>query len=36
MTLSGTVPSPEMLGKAMAMALETENVREVVSTLVVE
>jgi osmotically-inducible protein OsmY len=35
-TLSGTVPSPEMLGKAMALALETENVREVVSTLVVE
>lgn len=35
-TLSGTVPSPEMLGKALALALETENVREVVSTLVVE
>ncbi|MDZ7664744.1 MAG: BON domain-containing protein [Desulfotignum sp.] len=35
-TLSGTVPSPEMLGKAMALALETENVREVVSTLEVE
>lgn len=32
-TLSGTVASPELIGKAMAMALETEGVREVISTI---
>lgn len=35
-TLSGTVQSPELIGRAMAMALETQNVREVVSKLAVE
>ncbi|MCA1742570.1 MAG: BON domain-containing protein [Desulfonatronovibrio sp.] len=35
-TLSGKVNSPEMVGKAVALALETEGVREVVSTLQVE
>ncbi len=32
-TLSGTVASPEFIGKAIALALETEGVREVVSTI---
>ncbi|MBM3835625.1 MAG: BON domain-containing protein [Verrucomicrobia bacterium] len=32
-TLSGTVSSYENIGKAMTLALETEGVREVVSTL---
>jgi len=32
-TLSGTVASPELIGKAMALALETEGVREVISTI---
>lgn len=32
-TLSGTVASAELIGKAMALALEAEGVREVVSTL---
>ncbi len=32
-TLSGTVASPELIGKAIALALETEGVREVVSTI---
>lgn len=32
-TLSGTVSSYELIGKAMLLALETEGVREVVSTL---
>ncbi|WP_051185072.1 BON domain-containing protein [Desulfatiglans anilini] len=32
-TLSGTVASAELIGKAMALALEVEGVREVVSTL---
>jgi hyperosmotically inducible periplasmic protein len=35
-TLSGTVKSPEMIGKAVALALETSDVREVVSVLEVE
>jgi osmotically-inducible protein OsmY len=32
-TLSGTVSSPEHIGKAMLLAMETQGVREVVSTL---
>jgi osmotically-inducible protein OsmY len=32
-TLAGTAPSPDMIGNAMLSALETERVREVVSTL---
>lgn len=32
-TLSGTVSSPEMIGQAMLLAMETGGVREVVSTL---
>lgn len=32
-TLSGTVSSPELIGKAMALALETDGVREVASTI---
>src|SRR5215831_2568743 len=32
-TLSGTVSSPENIGKAMLLAMETDGVREVVSTL---
>jgi hypothetical protein len=32
-TLSGTVASPELIGKALALALETEGVREVISTI---
>lgn len=35
-TLSGTVASPELIGKALALALETDGVREVVSTLQVK
>lgn len=35
-TLSGTVASPELIGKAMMLALETDGVREVVSTLQVK
>ena len=35
-TLSGTVASPELIGKATALALETDGVREVVSTLQVK
>jgi osmotically-inducible protein OsmY len=35
-TLSGTVRSPEDIGKAMLLAMETEGVREVVSTLQVK
>lgn len=35
-TLSGSVASPEHIGKAMALALETKGVREVVSTIQVE
>jgi osmotically-inducible protein OsmY len=32
-TLSGTVASTELIGKAMTLALETDGVREVVSTI---
>lgn len=35
-TLSGTVSSPELVGKAILVALETDGVREVVSTLQVK
>jgi len=35
-TLSGTVSSPENISKAMLLAMETESVREVVSTLQVK
>ncbi|MFH0872503.1 MAG: BON domain-containing protein [bacterium] len=35
-TLSGTVASPELIGKATALALETDGVREVVSTVQVK
>ena len=35
-TLSGTVFSTQNIGKAMALALDTEGVREVVSTLQVK
>ena len=35
-TLSGTVSSPENISKAMLLAMETEGVREVVSTLQVK
>jgi hyperosmotically inducible protein len=34
-TLSGSVPSEDLIGKAMLLALETDGVREVVSTLLV-
>jgi osmotically-inducible protein OsmY len=35
-TLAGKVSSPELIGKATALALETDGVREVVSTLQVK
>jgi osmotically-inducible protein OsmY len=35
-TLSGTVPRAELVGEAMLLAYETEGVREVVSTILVE
>jgi len=35
-TLSGSVSSPEHIGKAMALALDTEGVRQVISTLQVK
>ena len=35
-TLSGTVSSPELIGKAILLAMETEDVREAVSTLQVK
>ncbi|WP_052813138.1 BON domain-containing protein [Desulfonatronum thioautotrophicum] len=35
-TLSGTVESPELIGKATALALQTDGVREVVSNIQVE
>ncbi len=35
-TLSGTVPSTEAIGKAMLLAMETDGVREVISTLQVK
>ena len=35
-TLSGTVPTPEDISKAMLLAMETDGVTEVVSTLQVK
>jgi len=35
-TLSGTVPSTEAIGKAMLLAMETDGVKEVISTLQVK
>ena len=35
-TLSGTVPSTEAISKAMLVAMETDGVREVISTLQVK
>ena len=35
-TLSGTVSSPENIGKAMLLAMETDGIREVISTLQVK
>ena len=35
-TLSGAVSSPEQVGKAILIAMETDGVREVVSTLQVK
>jgi hyperosmotically inducible periplasmic protein len=35
-TLSGTVSSPELVGKAILLAMETDGVREVLSTLQVQ
>ena len=35
-TLSGTVPSPDAIGQAMLLAMETDGVREVISTLQVK
>ncbi len=35
-TLSGTVPSPEAISKAMLLAMETDGVTEVISTLQVK
>src|ERR1051325_4752948 len=35
-TLSGTVASPELVGKAMALALDTDGARQVISTLQVK
>jgi len=35
-TLSGTVPSAEAISKAMLLAMETDGVREVISTLQVK
>ncbi len=35
-TLSGTVASPELIGKAVALALETDGVREVISIIQVK
>jgi hypothetical protein len=35
-TLSGTVSSPDLIGKAMELALDTEGARQVVSTLQVK
>jgi osmotically-inducible protein OsmY len=32
-TLSGTVPNPEGVGKAVALALQTDGVQDVTSTL---
>jgi hyperosmotically inducible periplasmic protein len=35
-TLSGTVASPELIGKAMELALDTDGARQVISTLQVK
>lgn len=35
-TLSGTVSSPDLIGKAMALALDTDGARQVISTLQVK
>ncbi len=35
-TLSGTVSSPELIGKAMALALDTDGAQQVISTLQVK
>jgi osmotically-inducible protein OsmY len=35
-TLSGTVPTPEAISKAMLVAMETDGVQEVISTLQVK
>jgi len=35
-TLSGTVSSPELIGKAMELALDTDGARQVISTLQVK
>jgi hyperosmotically inducible periplasmic protein len=35
-TLSGTVSSPELVGKAMELALDTDGARQVISTLQVK
>ena len=35
-TLSGTVPSPDAISKAMLLAMETDGVKEVISTLQVK
>ena len=35
-TLSGTVSSPELVGKAMGLALDTDGARQVISTLQVK
>jgi hyperosmotically inducible protein len=35
-TLSGTVPSAEAISKAMLVAMETDGVKEVISTLQVK
>jgi len=35
-TLSGTVSTPDDIGRAMALALDTDGVRDVISTLQVK
>ena len=35
-TLSGTVATPELIGKAMELALDTDGARQVISTLQVK
>ena len=36
MTLSGSVSSPEDIGKAVLLAMETDGVREVISSIQVK
>ena len=36
LTLSGTVATPELIGKAMEQALDTDGARQVISTLQVK